>query len=248
MGGHRAVSDTIGFDRPVQLDWLDMIASRLASTGDPRTAFDETRAVVSAAVGGGVSPHNAAGKTMTVLARIWLKVPQDAVQLRDAAARTLDRLGPNDRLAIHWAMCQLAYPFFLDAAAIVGRSLSLQEYVTLASIRGRLSEHWGARGTMPVASQRLLKMWDRWGVVRAVDARGTYAAVAPRPIDALTTRTVAELRVRAEATHAVDLDDLQRPSDLFPFVLMDLMPSLHASTAVQINREGGRRWVVRSVA
>src|SRR5450759_1115354 len=106
------MTDRIGFDRLLELDWLDLVASRLAETHDARTAFYDTRAVVGATVGGGASHHNAAGKTLTVLARIWLKVPPEAIALRDAAAAALTTFGPADRAAVHWGMCELAYPFY----------------------------------------------------------------------------------------------------------------------------------------
>jgi len=44
----------------------------------------------------------------------------------------------------------------------------------------------------------------------------------------------------------MDLDELQRPPDLFPFVLPDLKPLLLESDAVELHREGTRRWVARS--
>jgi hypothetical protein len=56
---------------------------------------------------------------------------------------------------------------------------------------------------------------------------------------------LAEIRVLADPSRAVDLDDLQRAPDLFPFVLPDLRPMLMSSAAVQLNREGGRRIVAR---
>lgn len=242
------MSATIGFDRPLQLDWLDLVASRLAETGDVVRARADARALVSTTVAGGDSPQNAAGKTMTVLNRIWLSVPEDAASVRDAAAAQLVQLGPVDRLAVHWAMCELAYPFYRDAASVTGRTLALSDTTTLSVVRGRLVESWGSRGTMAAAVQRILKMWDRWGVLRAVDGRGTYQSVPPQAITAHATKLIAEIRVRAESTHALDLDDLQRAPDLFPFVLADLASAIRGSEQVQLNREGGRRWVARAIS
>jgi hypothetical protein len=235
----------IGFDRLLELDWLDLVASRFAETHDAKTAFYDARAVVGATVGGGASHHNAAGKTSTVLARVWLKVPPEAMDLRDAAAAALASLGPVDRAAIHWGMCELAYPFYLDAAGIVGRAVRLQDEVRLAAVRSRLTERWGARGTMPPASQRLLQMWARWGVLASAAEGGRYTPVPPRPVGAVAARLLAEIRVLAEPNGAIDLDDLQRAPDLFPFLLPELRPLLAGSDVLQLNREGGRRMVAR---
>jgi hypothetical protein len=247
MGGDHALNGSIGFDRLLELDWLDLVASRLLEARDQKAAFYDARAVVAATVGGGESHHNATGKTLTVLSRVWLKVPTEAVGLRDAAAAALPSLEPFDRTAVHWGMCELAYPFYLDAAGIVGRATGLSDEVMLASVRSRLTDRWGARGTMPPASQRLLQMWARWGVLAATVDKGRYTSVAPRPIGDVASRLLAEVRVLADPNRAVDLDDLQRAPDLFPFLLPDLRPILAGSVAVQLNREGGRRIVVRPV-
>ena len=239
------MNDRIGFDRLVELDWLDLVASRFAETHDAKAAFYDARAVVGATVGGGASHHNATGKTLTVLARVWLKVPPEAMDLRDAAAAVLATLGPVDRAAIHWGMCELAYPFYLDAAGIVGRAVRLQDEVKLAAVRARLTERWGARGTMPPASQRLLQMWARWGVLGSTEETGCYRSVPLRPVGAVSARLLAEIRVLAEPNGAIDLDDLQRAPDLFPFLLPELRPLLAGSDVLQLNREGGRRVVAR---
>jgi hypothetical protein len=242
------MSTPIGFDRPLELNWLDFVASCFATSGDISTAFAETRNLVAATTGGGASPHNATGKSMTVLARVWLKVPPAVAPVRDRAAAALAHLEALDRMAVHWAMCELAYPFFLDAARTTGRALDLADAVTLAGMRARLAERWGARGTMPAASQRLLQTWSRWGVLAETAVRGTYSPVARRPVGEEAATHVSTIRVLAEPNQAFDLDDLQRSSDLFPFSLPDVRESLRTMDAIQVNREGGSRWVARARA
>jgi hypothetical protein len=239
------MTERIGFDRLLELDWLDLVASRFAETHDVKAAFYDARAVVGATVGGGASHHNATGKTLTVLSRVWLKVPPEAVGLRDAAAATLTTVGPIDRAAIHWGMCELAYPFYLDAAGIVGRAMNLHDELTLSAVRSRLTDRWGARGTMPPASQRLLQMWARWGVLAPAPESGRYTSIPPRPVGVVAARLLAEIRVLAEPKRAIDLDDLQRAPDLFPFLLPELRPLLAGSDVLQLNREGGSRLVAR---
>ena len=239
---------SIGFDRPLRLDWLDVVADRWASTDDVDAATRDVRALVSATTGGGDSPHNATGKTLTVLARTWLKVPVGVQDLRDRAAAELPRSSPSDRLAIHWAMCEVAYPFYLDAAQAVGQALEISDGVTLAAVRSRLTESWGARGTMPAATQRLMKMWAAWGVLDAVDGRGTYRRLPPFEVSAGAATIMAEARVRATQSQAMDVEDLQRSPDLFPFRLPDMRRAAEASPGMYVAREGSRRWVARPAA
>ena len=240
------MSERIGFDRVIERDWLDHIASRYAERRDARTVFYETRELVALTVGGGASHHNAAGKTMTVLARVWIKVPAEHVALRDRALDALVDLGPDDRLALHWAMCALGYPFFLDGAGVAGRMLDVGDAIALTPFRARLVERWGVRGTMPQASQRLLRTWERWGVLEETGERGRYRALGPRPINARAAALVAEARVRGALGGSLDLDDLQRAADLFPFTLPDLREVLRGAPGVQLVRHGGSGWVVRA--
>lgn len=247
MGRHQPMIDPIGIDRTIQLDWLDLVASRYGETHSVKTAFDDTRVVVGATVGGGASHHNATGKTMTVLARVWLRVPPEVAPLRDRAAALLPVLAPGDRLAIHWCMCELAYPFHLHAAGIVGRALALGDSVTLVAVRSRLADRWGARGTLRAASQRLLQTWVRWGVLMPMADGGTFAAAPRRAVTERAGRLVAEIRVLADPMKTMDLGDLQRAPDLFPLELPNLRPLLADSGAVQISRESGSRYVVRAM-
>jgi hypothetical protein len=233
MGGDLSMTATIGFDRRVDLAWLDLIASRYGETGDPQRALDDTRAVVGLTVGGGSSPHNATGKTMTVLARIWLRVPAHVVPLRDQAAQQISLLSPRDRLAVHWTMTELAYPFFLDAASTAGRLLRLQEQIALAQFKQRLSEQWGTRGTMPQAAQRLLKTWADWGVLKDT-GKGTYRSEPAAQVGDVATRLAVRARLAAEGGKPIPIADIAVLPDLFPFNLGELRTALRASSDIAV--------------
>lgn len=242
------MSRVVGFDRPIELSWLDLLASHYAETRDVKAAFYDTRAVVELTVGGGASPHNATGKTMTVLARVWLKVPKWAERLRDDAAQSMVNLSPADRLAVHWAMSELAYPFFLDAASAIGRLARLQDEFTLAQFKQRLTEEWGARGTMPPAAQRLLKTWTSWGVLVATDDRGTYAAAPRVAVSAEASVLVARSRVLAESGRPLVIDDFAHLADLFPFTVDLAFQQLRGAPEVDTSATAAGRVVVARIA
>ena len=239
--------DGLGFDRPLRRDWLDFLAASLAQGVEGPAALASTRRLVAQTVADPGNANGAAGKTMTLLRRIWVDVPPEHTNLRDRAVVAVAALGPGDRLAIHWAMCELAYPFYLDTAATVGRLFDVQETLSLGTVRARLAERWGARGTLPQASQRLLKMWEQWGVLTAAAVRGEYGRSPVVPIRPLTTALVAEARVRAAPNGSLDLDTLQRASDLFPFELPDVRDALRGAPGVMLVGQGGRGWMVRAV-
>src|SRR5262245_22000583 len=103
----------IGFDRDIRLEWLDAVATQVCagrSTEEVRQSIHKMLAGVLAISKSG----SALKKTTTVLLRVWCRVPEPAVGLRNRIAPVMLELSASDRLAAHWCMCLATYPFFLD--------------------------------------------------------------------------------------------------------------------------------------
>jgi hypothetical protein len=169
---------TIGFDRKIQLDWLDATADWAAqglSIADVRTRLEQLLEGKLA----GDGPHSARGKTMTVLLHIWMLVPDALVPLRDDGLALLRGRSGRDRLPLHWGMCMATYPFFRDVAATTGRLVSLQGTAALSQIVRRMTESWGERSTLIRAVQRVVRSLVGWGVLVETNERGIFSA-APR--------------------------------------------------------------------
>jgi hypothetical protein len=71
---------------------------------------------------------------MTVLMRMWVRVPKEHRQLHQNAIKLFNIVQHQDRIWIHWGMILLAYPFFRDVASTVGRLMLLQGEVTSSQI------------------------------------------------------------------------------------------------------------------
>lgn len=171
---------TIGFDRKIQLDWLDATAEWAAqglSAADIRERLEQ---LLEGKVAG-IGPHSARGKTMTVLLHIWVLVPETLVPLRDDGLALLRDRSGRDRLPLHWGMCMATYPFFRDVAATTGRLLSLQGTTALSQIVRRMAESWGERSTLTRAVQRVVRSFVQWGVLVETGERGIFAP-APKVI------------------------------------------------------------------
>jgi hypothetical protein len=232
------MTETVGFDRRIELAWLDLIASTYAETRDVDKAFRATRSVVELTVGGGSSPHNAAGKTMTVLARIWLRVAPEAERLRDEAAVEIAALQPADRVAVHWAMAALAYPFFRDAAATGGRMLRLQNDFSLSQFKQRLAERWGGRGTTPQAAQRLLHTWASWGALEVLESNGHFGPAPRISVGEQASVYVVWARLLAEPGTPMPVTGLEVQPELFPFDLVNVGRALKDVPNVALHGAG----------
>jgi len=177
----RTKRKTIGFDRKIQLNWLDATADWAAqglSVADIRERLEQ---LLDGKVAG-TGPHSARGKTMTVLLHVWVHVPKALVPLRDDGLALLRGWSGRDRLSLHWGMCMATYPFFRDVAATTGRLLALQETAALSQIVRRMTESWGERSTLVRAVQRVVRSFVEWGVLVETDERGIFSPAPKVPV------------------------------------------------------------------
>ncbi|MFO1153056.1 MAG: hypothetical protein U1E42_05250 [Rhodospirillales bacterium] len=234
---NQATRRTIGFDRKIELAWLDAIAAQVAAGASPEDAREYVWRLLDGVLAGD-SIHNARGKTLTVLSRIWLFVPENAQELRDDAIKFFREAPANGRLAIHWAMMMAAYPFFLDVAANVGKLITMNNEVTLSQVTRRMLDAWGDRSTLPPATRRILRSMVHWGALRDGGVRGHYL---PPPVQRKMGGDAAELLLMGLLTglgrglHASHL--FSHPS-LFPFDLRAHSDRLSRSPRLQFHRQG----------
>ena len=172
----------IGFDRKIHLSWLDATAEWTAqglTAAEVRTQLE--RLLEGQVAGDG--PHNARGKTITVLLHIWGAVPDALVPFRDEGLVLLRGRSGRDRLPVHWGMCLATYPFFREVAATTGRLLALQGTAALSQIVRRMTESWGERSTLTRAVQRVVRSCVEWGVLTETGERGIFAPAPKVAVD-----------------------------------------------------------------
>ena len=228
----------IGFDRRIDLEWLDAAAGK-AATG---ASSDEIRAYVWELLDGVVSGSvhgSARQKTTTVLHHIWGAVPESARALRARAIAQVNECTPEERLALHWAMMLGTYPMFTDAASAIGRLLTLQGQFTLAHLTRRLVQVWGERSTIERAGQRIVRSMVQWGALRDTKAHGVYQAVPRRKAigPAVGTLLIEALLVDAEETSA-PLDQLIGHSAVFPFDVEVNAGHIRCAPQFRVHRQG----------
>lgn len=164
--------DRVGFDRLIRLRWLDRTALLAAEL----RAADALHQAALAQLAGELPGVDARRKTANVLTRIWWRVPDEHLPLRDEALAQIKGCTSDERLMYHWGMCLLAYPIFRDVAATVGRLLRLQGTFRQAQVASRISAEWGNRSTLQTVVPRIVLSMVDWEVLLATEEKGTYQA------------------------------------------------------------------------
>jgi hypothetical protein len=227
----------IGFDRTIQAEWLDAAAARLAA-GDSAEAARKYLWDFLEDVEPGTTNSSARGKTLTVLTRIWLMVPDDVQILRESALKDLGSADAENRLAIHWAMVIATHPFFLDVATHVGKLLALHGQANRTQIKRRLMESWGDRSTLERTIQHVLKSMSQWGVLHSGSEKGSLVA-ARDPI--AVSEEIGELLIQGvllSQGRGMSLARLASHPGLFPFKLQVNAARLRKRSGIRLQRQG----------
>ena len=233
----------IGFDRKIQIEWLDAAAGRLATGSTPKDVRTYVWDLLEGTVAGD-STDTSRRKTLTIISRIWLAVPDEVCSLRDAALEHFARATPIERLTLHWAMTTVAYPFFLDLAASVGKLIRLNGSVRLSHISRRLVETWGDRSTVPRATQRVLRSMVQWGALQDAGTPGSYTSIAKQlPVSSDIAQLLLEGILHAQA-RAMPFRQLTEHPSLFPFDLQIDIGRLRGSRQLHLYRQGNQLDVV----
>jgi hypothetical protein len=229
----------VGFDRKIQLDWLnataDWAAQGLAAT-DIRARLQR---LLEGSVAGAGS-HSARGKTTTVLMHVWVRTPDTATPLRRDGLDLLQGRSGRARLPLHWGMCLATYPFFADVVAVVGRLLSLQPTFTQSQVTRRITEGWGDRSTVVRATQRVLRSLVDWQVIGEPTTRGPFAPCKTIPLsneDGLCT-WLLEAAILGTGRTARPFAGLVGSPVFFPFRLSIRPGDVARNKRLELHRQG----------
>ncbi|NHM28426.1 hypothetical protein G7K71_15885 [Desulfofundulus sp. TPOSR] len=229
------MNSNIGFDRRIKLEWLDATAWKAGTEGNA----DEVRKYLNELLSTEYKGEKARKNTITVLTRIWVRIPEEQRKLQYRALKILVDSDPGTRLWLHWGMMLLAYPFFRDIATIIGRLLTLQNEVSLQQISRRLAECWGERATVRRACQRVVRSMVDWGVLEDTSTKGIYVPAAKKETTSEDVQLwFLEALLRSEPTPIMPLQQLLQIPSAFPFHLDIPVVAIRQSKEIEIQRQG----------
>jgi hypothetical protein len=228
----------IRLDRRVDLAWLDAVAAQVAAGHDAATTRAILFELLNGKIAGGMKSDGACQKTIRVLMRTWLDVPEELVTYRDRAVKCLPSLSSPERLGLHWAMLLAGYRFFGDVAEHTGRLLSLQGNLTMAQVSRRMRETWGDRSTLNRATQRVVRSMVEWGVLEDTEKKGFYSQISR---SVALHGELALVLVEALLLHtgnAIPIQQVIEHPALFPFEMELSIQGLRQSARFEVHRQG----------
>jgi hypothetical protein len=166
-------------------------------------------------------------KATCILMRAWVTVPKEMVALRDQGLELFEKADDTERLALHWGMCMVAYPFFTMVAESTGRLLRLQGTVVQAQVLGRIWDQIGERETVTRAAQRVLRTFADWAVLDYVEEPGIYKARQASAIgDPNLAAWMIEAILLSGGQKYLPLHTLRTSHSIFPFSLQSVSTGL----------------------
>jgi hypothetical protein len=228
----------IGFDRALQVDWLDRAAS-LTADGMPAS---EARSRLPQLLDQAAAGQDARRKIGNVLMRIWFLEAGPHLQLRNAAASKIRDVGRDERFALHWSLMPARFPFFRDMTILVARLSRLQETFTARQMRHRVIELHGDRGVVERARRHIVQSFSNWEVIVPVDRRGVYRLGPVRRVSDIDVSRILIQALLIGDGASMSLDGIGDHPALFPFTFDHDESLIVGSSDFRISTvAGGRR-------
>lgn len=228
----------IGFDRRLELSWLDMAASKVAA-GVPADELQKNLIHFLQSLSyDPTETGSARPKTVRVILRIWGSPDVRLKRFNASCAKLFRSAEAGDRLALHWAMTLAAYPYFYTHAHVIGRLLALHDNVSAMQIRRRITEKWGDRSTVERTSRHVVRTMVAWRTL-IESGKGQYSGPAAR-YD-VTTPVAAKLAWAVLFNlpgRAAPLEQLVKHPALFPFDFRLGISDVERDREMEVAQEG----------
>jgi hypothetical protein len=176
---------------------------------------------------------------MTVLTRIWGKVPPAVDPLKTRAVAAFQTSKARDHLALHWAMAIASYPVFSDVAATAGRLLTLQDSFSLAQLTNRMVAQWSERPVLVKSTQRIIRSLVEWGALVDTETRGVYVRTPKSlPVSKEIALLLCEALLLDNEHHSLPANQLLDHPALFPFTHSLTLADLREEPVFDVHRQG----------
>lgn len=224
----------IGIDRTIQLNWIDSAVEMLLKGCTPEEIWTDLDPIIGSVLTG----KDARRKCKTVIFRVWIKVHQEVESFRNEALDLMKSATKSERIALHWIMCCVAYPFFRDYTSTIGKMLKLQDDIDSQQVIRRIVEKYGERSTAIRATQRLFVTIVNWGVIAETADKHKFSTdkIHRCKINEKIVPWMVEGVIRANGSKSISMENIRSNPSLFPFDYESTLSLISSDGRFEINR------------
>ena len=168
-------SPRIGYNQFIHLEWIVKALEIRAGLADPESLDDLFSRTCTA--------RTARTGSTTMLNRMWLNPPENLEPLANRATEIFRSVPDIPPAAFAYGMAMAAYPFFTEAATIIGRQSSLYRDFSPAIVCRRMAEIYGESDSNRNAVNMTLKSLINWGLLEHESDSRMLVQPPPLPLD-----------------------------------------------------------------
>lgn len=202
----------IGFNMKVWRHHLDYVAQSLSDGLQDELAENVLDYMTDEIVG-----QRSRRKTRTILLKIWVNVEEEHKVLRNEALLLYSRLRDDERIALHWGLTVLAYPFFKSVVYELGRLFRLQDVVHSQQILRKMHELYGDRHSVGVSTTAVLSTLRQWNIIRTTNRYENERSDCIAIQTPALKRWLAETVIRSSEKEVLNIEMLNQHPAFFPF-------------------------------
>lgn len=205
----KTTTSTIGFDRYIELAWVDYALDLALIDGEP----SQLRNMLNKRINGKESSR----KTYNLLNNLWIRPSPEIDVIRARALDLARKLPQNPRIVLHWGMALANFKLFAQTTTNMGILLRIQGYFHKHEIQQRISEVYSNQGTIPRAVSRIIQSIYDWNIIKVI---GNSKYICGEKIIITNTDLFIWLLQATLTNHReqpVSFTDIFRLPELFPF-------------------------------
>lgn len=209
----------IGLDRLVRLAWLEKTSSLMLAGNNAQAIKcilqDDLK---NSFRSGRMDVRGSLDKTITILMKVWLNIPNQLEPFRDEGLELLKSHPRCDHRVINWGMIMAVYPFWSSVAIQVGRLLRLQGSAVAANVQRRVREQYGERETVSRRARYVMRSYMDWDVLHETGKKGIFTYGTIQTVDDIRMIAwLAEALLYTRSNGSVPLKELMASPSMFPF-------------------------------
>lgn len=200
----------IAFDRFIRLDWI----AEALKVRSGQIPLEQLEAFLDSAGLG----QEARKKTRTKLKVLCLDPRSELKDFMDRGTKiALSASFPNSTLPFAWGAVITNYPFFARVSELIGRLTSIQGTCNTSEVHRRMSEQYGERHNVKVATQAVIQSLVDWTVVKRSQPENRLTPAKPLTLsDNEYILWLIEAMVR-QAEKPIPLENINSSPLGFPF-------------------------------